>query len=290
MNLNEDSYKTLISLNRFKGIVKTALSLDSKKVVIFDAGVKAKLSKKDSSAVGILTARASTGNLAEVSIKNKSISVSIEKNVAIATLGCQMAGWSINIAGDNAMGSGPARILARKPGNIFEKISYKEKSENAALILESNRIPDLDSCRYIMEKIDPKNMAIATFKGDSEVGLLNVLARVVEIAVYRLNFLGYDVRNIASAKGSVEIPRECDMCSANDALIYNSKVELEVNSWDKTLTEKCVSTSCKSYGQKFKEIYDKAHCDFYRIDESIFAPAKIIVKEINSAKTHKAGK
>jgi methenyltetrahydromethanopterin cyclohydrolase len=85
------------------------------------------------------------------------------------------------------------------------------------------------------------------------------------------------------------MPKELGMCEANDTLIYNSLVELEVKRWDEKLTEKCVSKSSGMYGKKFKEIYEKAGCDFYKIDEGIFAPAKIKIKEVSTAKTYEAG-
>lgn len=289
MNLNENSHKTLSSLDGFEGVLKTEFKIDSKKIVVFDVGVDAKLGRRDSLNVGLLTARAAAGGLARVTSKNDSIEVVVKENVALATLGCQMAGWAISIDGENALASGPARILAKKPGSIFEKIKYGEKAINTALILESDKIPDLNACKYIMDKTNAKDAVIAVFRGNSNVGLINVLARVVELAVYRLDFLGYDVNNIASARGSVKVPRDVDMCKANDALIYNSSVELEVNNWDESLTEKCVSKSSKFYGKKFREIYEKAGCNFYRIDESIFAPARIKIKELKTAKAYQAG-
>ncbi|MBM3308954.1 MAG: hypothetical protein FJY77_01750 [Candidatus Altiarchaeales archaeon] len=289
MNLNKNSYELLAKLAGFKGVLKKEFQLDSKKAVLLDVGVDTNLSAEKALKAGILTARASAGCLADIKAEGSSVEVSIKSDVAIATLGCQMAGWAIPIQGENALASGPARILARKPKSIFEKVRYEEKSRKAALVLESNKIPDESSLKYILDKTNASELAIAVFKGDSQVGLLNVLARVVELAVYRLDFLGYDVNNIISARGNARMPEDIDMCSANDALIYNSSVELEVKSWDEKLTDKCVSKSSKAFGKKFKEIYDKAGCDFYKIDPAIFAPARIKIKEVNSAKTYEAG-
>ncbi|MFH1125592.1 MAG: methenyltetrahydromethanopterin cyclohydrolase [Candidatus Altiarchaeota archaeon] len=282
MNLNESSHKTLTSLEGFEGVLKKEIVLDSGRILIYDVGVDARLSKKNSLNVGLLTAKASTGCLADFSTKKDCIAVSINPNVALATLGCQMAGWAIDLDGERAMASGPARILARKPKAVFEKINYSESSQKAALILESNKIPAEQALMYIMDKTGASEVAIAVFKGDSKVGLINVLARVVELAVYRLDFLGYDVNNIISARGQVRIPRKAGMCEANDALIYNSNVELKVKKWDNKLADKCTSKSSKCYGQKFREIYEKAGCNFYNIDESIFAPAEVRIIEVDS--------
>jgi methenyltetrahydromethanopterin cyclohydrolase len=97
------------------------------------------------------------------------------------------------------------------------------------------------------------------------------------------------VNKIISAAGEVEIPKTLDMCNANDQLIYNSTVSLKVENWDENLLDKCTSKSSACYGKKFKEIYEKASCNFYNIDESIFAPAEVIIKDVKTATTYTAG-
>ena len=53
---------------------------------------------------------------------------------AIATLGSQFAGWQIKRGDFFAIGSGPARALALKPRDIFEKIKYEDKAEVAVMV------------------------------------------------------------------------------------------------------------------------------------------------------------
>ena len=60
---------------------------------------------------------------------------------AIATLASQFAGWRIKVDKYSAIGSGPARALALKPKKLYKKLMYKENSEVAVLVLETNQKP-----------------------------------------------------------------------------------------------------------------------------------------------------
>ena len=289
MNLSESSHRILEALEEVEGVSKREFNIDGKKILVFDVGVDVKIDEKGLVELGVLTAKAATGGLADIRVIDNEIQVSIASKVALATLGCQMAGWGVKINGEYALASGPARILARKPKNIFSRIDYNEKAEKTALLLESDTVPAASVCKYILDKSNAKEIIIAVFSDHSYTGFFNVLARVVELAAYRLDFLGYDVNRIVSGKGSVEIPSEVNMCMANDALIYNSIVELDVDGWDESLTEKCVSKGSYVYGRNFREIYEKANYNFYEIDESIFAPAKIKIMDVKRAKLYEAG-
>ena len=280
MKLNERACVLLSGLAGIDGVREKQFALNDHKATVFDVGVAARLTEKHSRKAGLLTAAASAGGLAFISINGRVLSVKIPKHVALATLGCQMAGWAIPVGGETALGSGPARILAQKPSAIYQKIRYHETAKQAALLLEAKSLPDEQTFNYVFEKTNVNELVVAVFKGDSPVGLLNVLARVVELAVFRLDYLGYDANKIVSARGSVRIPKEAGMCAANDALIYDSSVELQVKQWDDSLAEKCVSTSSSCFGKKFKELYEQAGCNFYKMDESIFAPARLTVRKV----------
>jgi methenyltetrahydromethanopterin cyclohydrolase len=289
MTLNQSSCEILKNLDKGKNTLKTTLQLPEGKVTIYDIGVKARLPEEEGMQAGATAAKASAGGLADIKIIKDTIEVRIPKNVALATLGCQMAGWAIQTQNGFMMASGPGRILAKKPKATYDKIGYDESSQTAALILETSSMPDAQTCQYILEKTKAKEAVLAAFPGDTAAGLINILARVVELAVYRLDYLGYDVNKILSAEGTVRIPKNAGMCEANDAVIYHSKVKLGVTEWDDALTGKCISKSAACYGKKFREIYNEAGCDFYRIDEGIFAPASIMVKETTTGITYSAG-
>jgi len=75
------------------------------------------------------------------------------------------------------------------------------------------------------------------------------------------------------------------MYASNDAIIYRGTVSMETENWDPELTEKAVSKASPAYGRSFKDIYNEADGDFYKIDQQIFAPARIKIKDLRDGKT-----
>jgi len=56
----------------------------------------------------------------------------------VALFGAQFAGWRVNVGNFFAMGSGPARALALKPRDLYDKINYRDESDKATIILETS--------------------------------------------------------------------------------------------------------------------------------------------------------
>lgn len=292
MNLNENSYNVLNELKKSKCVKSISFNFpDGKKATILDF-LDFRVFN-DEEKIGIKIAESSMGGLGKVKIsEDEKLHVKIPEKVAIATLSSQLAGWTIKINEKNFLGSGPGRILAKKPKEIIEKVDYYEKSEKAALILETEILPKKETCKKILDDCKAKKLIIATFKGNSKIGMINVLARIVEVGVLRLHTLGYDVKKINSAEGFVRIPKfsKDAMFNANDAIIYNSFVKIEVDGWDTKLTEKTVSNYSKFYGKKFKEIFLISGENFYKIPQEIFAPAGMKIIDLKDGKEYYAGK
>jgi len=285
MNLNFEAFRLLER-------VEDVSSYDFGSVRVLDVGVSAPLREEKAWDVAVAVAEACLGCLGKVSTREGMLSVEIPEHPALACLGSQMSGWGIKVSGKTALGSGPARILARKPRDLYSKLGYSESSKKAVLCLESDVLPDEKTCWDILNATAAEKLILAVYRPDSLVGLVSVLARVVEMGVYRLDYLGFDVRKILAAKGNVSIPKlDADvMYSANDAIIYSGLVELSVSGWDGGLTDKCVSSSSPAYGKPFKEIFKKAGGDFYKIDHAIFAPAEVKITDESSGKNYAAGK
>jgi methenyltetrahydromethanopterin cyclohydrolase len=266
--------------------------IDGRTASILDLGDSTEVNRETAKKAAVYAAESSLGGLGKVEKRGSIISVEIPEHPAIATLGCQLAGWAIDIGGKHKLGSGPARILARKPGKIIDKIGYVESSDEAALVLETDTLPDKETCKLILDATGAQKLTVAAFRDSSYIGLINVLARIVEVGVFRLNNLGYDTRKIVSAHGTVPAPAldQDVMYTANDAIIYKGKVSLETTEWDPKITEKAVSKSSASYGKAFKDICSEAGGDFYKIDPAIFAPAALVVKDDAGKKTFTAGR
>jgi len=278
LNLNLDSYRILDSIKADR----IEYNIGGKKAVVVDL-----INGNSTIENGVKVAKATMGGLGKVSYDEKKLYVEIEKDVALSTLGCQLAGWKVKIKDKAAFGSGPARILSRKPKEIFEFLEYKEKSKYAALALESEILPDERSCQDMLEKCNSDYLIVAAFKGDSKVGLFNVIARIVEVGIFRLKFLNFDVRKVTRAKGDVFIPE--DAANGNDAIIYGGAVEMKVEEWDESLTAKCVSMASKVYGRTYRDISEEVGGDFHKIDPDIFAPAMLKIENKADMKTYSSG-
>lgn len=291
LKLNQNTYSALEKLRKTKGVSSTEYVLGDKKAIVLDVGISAQTTGKAAEKLGLSIADASMGLLGKTTIKEGTLKVEISKHPVIATLGCQFAGWSVEIAGKKRLGSGPARILARKPGKIIDAAGYVESSDKAALILETSTLPGEEDCKRILEETKAKDLIIAAFREDSSIGLINVLARIVEVGLFRLHNIGYDTRKVVWSEGTVPIPPlgKDIMYTSNDAIIYRGTVSIEADGWDAALTDKAVSKSSQAYGKNFKEIFKEAGGDFYKIDPGIFAPAQVKVKDLQNGKSYSAG-
>src|SRR5262245_55454171 len=58
----------------------------------------------------------------------------------LACLGSQYAGWNLTVDKYHAMGSGPARALARRE-KLFEELGYSDHGDAAVLVLETDKPP-----------------------------------------------------------------------------------------------------------------------------------------------------
>lgn len=292
LELNQKTCRLLSKAAEYEGADSIDYEIAGKKVTVIDLGVEAEIENSTATELGILAAEASTGTLGKVRIEKDMLSIEIPELPAVATLSCQLAGWAIGIEGNKKLGSGPARILARKPEKIIDEVGYAESSRVSALMIETDTLPGKETCEKILVETGAKHLYIAAFRGDTQVGLINVLARIVEVGIFRLHNIGYDVKKIASASGSVPLIRlgKDSMYEANDAIIYHGKVSLETRAWDLQFTEKAISRSSPSYGKSFKDIYREAGCDFYKIDGRIFAPAALEITDLVDGRRYAAGR
>jgi methenyltetrahydromethanopterin cyclohydrolase len=291
LKLNQNTYLALEKVKTVKGVSCVEYDLEGRKATVLDIGVTDRIKGKSAEKLGLIVADASMGLLGKTRIDEGTLTVEISRDPVIATLGCQLAGWAIDIDGKKRLGSGPARILAKKPGKIIDATGYAESSEKAALIIETDKLPGAEECKRILDETKAKELIVAAFREDSTVGLINVLARIVEVGMFRLHNIGYDTKKVVWAKGSVSIPPlgKDIMYTSNDAIIYRGTVSLETEGWDADLTDKTVSKASLSYGKNFKEIFTEAGSDFYKIDPRIFAPAQIKVKDLLDGKSYSAG-
>jgi methenyltetrahydromethanopterin cyclohydrolase len=228
---------------------------------------------------------------------------------ALSTLASQFAGWQIKAGEFSAIGSGPARALALKPKNIYEKLGYKDEADSAVLVLETEKKPPEDIIHQIAEKckVATENLFVIVFSTTSLAGSTQVSGRIVETGLHKLERLGLDPLLVKHAWGCAPIiplhPNSGEaMGRANDAILYGGTASYIVSCEDdkklETIAKQAPSTASKMMREarqlaqknpRFLEIFKEAGFDFYKIDPDIFAPAVIILNNIKTGKTFRAG-
>ncbi|MCD6530422.1 methenyltetrahydromethanopterin cyclohydrolase [Candidatus Bathyarchaeota archaeon] len=218
----------------------------------------------------------------------------------IATLGSQFAGWKIKHEKYFAMASGPARALALKPKKLYEKIDYRDESEVAVLVLETDKIPPEEVIENVAGecKVEPEKLYLIVAKTSSLVGSTQISGRVIETGIHRLSEVGLDPKTVVYACGSAPIapvhPKSVDsMGMTNDAILYGGVVYLTLEYDDDRELEEIVksapSSSSSMYGEPFLKVFKEAGYDFYKIDPKLFAPSTLIVNNLKSGKVLTAG-
>ena len=218
----------------------------------------------------------------------------------IALFASQLAGWRIRFGEYSADGSGPARALACKPGSLFKRITYRDDSDVAVLILETDAKPPDGAAVKVAEacNVDPENLYFILTSTTSLVGAIQISGRVAEMGLFRLDYLGLDPSRVHYAAGYAPImPPHPDwgkaMGRSEDALTYGGVttflVDLEDDEELRRYAEQAPSSTSKDYGKPSYEIYRSVDFDFTKIDPALFAPASITLTNLRTGTTYTYG-
>ncbi len=215
----------------------------------------------------------------------KSVSVHAS-NPVLACLGSQYAGWSLNHNNFFSLGSGPARSLAQKE-EIFKELNYKDKSSSTCIVLEVGTNPPEEIVRKISNdcKVLPKNITFILTPTTSLCGTIQVVSRVLEVAIHKMHELKFPLNKILHGFATAPIPPIANdfisgMGRTNDAIIYGGKVSICIDGDESEiikLSENLPSFNSKDYGKPFKQIFLDYDKDFYKIDGSLFSPACVLI-------------
>jgi len=219
---------------------------------------------------------------------------------AIATLGSQFAGWRIKEGDSVAIGSGPARALALKPKEIYQELAYKDESDRAVLVLETDKPPSNELIEKVVNacQIPPENLLVIFAPTASIAGSTQVTGRIVETGLHKLRTLGLNPHAVRYALGYAPIPPLCRkfevaMARTNDAILYGGTVYYTVEYDDeealKKILQQAPSRASKDYGKPFLQIFKEADRDFYKIDHNLFAPSTLIINNAKTGRVFKAG-
>lgn len=260
--------------------------------------------------VGRRIAEICLGGLGTVAIQGGAIDTSAPISVAVhstnpvlACLGSQYAGWSLSAdeGGQKyyVLGSGPGRAVgSREP--LFEELGYRDESSHACLVLETDQAPPEAVVKEVAEscKVDPRDLTFIYAPTSSLAGNVQVVARVLEVALHKAHELHFPLENILDGVGLAPIcPPAPEFVQAmgrtNDAIIFGGRVQLYVTgpaSDAKDLAEKLPSGTSKDYGTPFAKIFERVNGDFYAIDPMLFSPAMVSVTAMETGETFVGGK
>jgi methenyltetrahydromethanopterin cyclohydrolase len=217
----------------------------------------------------------------------------------ISTLGSQYAGWTIKVGKYFAMGSGPARALARVEKKLYEELGYKDTSKKGVIVLESRKKPPEEVTEYIAEKcgIATSNLYCIVAPTASVAGSVQISSRIVEVGMHKLHEIGFDPEKVRRGHGVAPIAPVAKndskaMGMTNDCILYGGRTFFFVKSEDDDLqkiVEKVPSSTSQQYGQPFYELFKSVEFEFYKVDPLLFSPAEITINHIETGKIYHAG-
>lgn len=220
----------------------------------------------------------------------------------LACLGSQYAGWSLTQgegkSAFHALGSGPGRSLARREP-LFEELGYSDQAHTTCLVLEVDKPPPSQLVERIATDcgVAVDALTLILTPTSSLAGNVQIVARVLEVAMHKAHELGFDLASISDGMGSAPLPPPAGdfltaMGRSNDAILFAGQVQLYTSGDDdsaQSLAEKLPSSASRDYGRPFAEIFKAYDYDFFKIDPMLFSPARVIVSALKSGRSFAAG-
>ncbi len=219
-----------------------------------------------------------------------------------ACVASQIAGWQLDPPGtpQAAIAAGPARALNRtQPDHYFDLIDYRDDWHEAVVAIQTAEPITARHADIVAEacQVKPEDVYILVAPNSSLVCSVQVSARIIEQTLHRLPEEGMDINVVKYAQGyAVIAPLIQDeliaMGRINDALLYGGQATLYVDADDAAVAAvvpKITSAASGAYGRPFLEIFEDAARDFYLIPMDLHSPAAVVVNNLRSGRTYRAG-
>ncbi len=257
-------------------------------------------------AAGLALARLCMGGLGHVRYTSLTIGGEAWPGVHVWTdhpteccMASQYAGWAINPDGFFAMGSGPLRAKARVEKELFAKLGYVEDAARGVLVLETRTLPTDDVASWVARKagVAPHAITFAVAPTASLAGGVQIVARVIETGLHKMDTLGFDVKRVVSAMGTAPLATTArnDLRAigrTNDCVLYGGQARYTIRAEDDELAElakRLPASASSDYGTPFYDIFKRYDNDFYKIDPMLFSPAEVWLTSATSGRTFHAG-
>ncbi len=222
------------------------------------------------------------------------------RDVALATLGSQLAGWRLKIDGYVAMASGPARALARVEQDLFDELGYHDDSTVAVLVIESREIPPPTVTSKIagLCGVSPADLYCVVVPTASLCGSVQIASRIVEVGVHRLHQLGLTPPEFRRGYGVAPVAPVADsdakaMGLTNDCILYGGSTFFFVRPQEgrdlASIVQRAVSSHSPQHGTPFYQLFKSVGFDFYKVDPALFSPAEMTVNDVTTKDIYHAG-
>ncbi len=271
---------------------------------LIDAGIEARGGLE----AGRLIAEICMGGLGRVALTSGSGTWALGVNVhslepVISCLGSQYAGWSLAHGEGKgafyALGSGPARALAQRE-ELFKELNYRDQAQRTCIVLEVDKPPPQEVIEKVARdcSVECENLTVILTPTRSLAGTVQIVARVLEVALHKAHALKFPLAQIVDGAGNAPLPPPApDFVKAigrtNDAILFAGAVQLYVDCSDdaaRALAEQLPSTQSRDYGRPFAEVFKAVKYDFYQIDPQLFAPAEVLVSNIATGNSFRGGR
>jgi methenyltetrahydromethanopterin cyclohydrolase len=280
---------------------KLGVSLHESGCTVVDAGIQ----HAGCAEAGRLIAEICMGGLGDVSLQadnrfagfTQAIAVTSNQPV-LACLASQYAGWALSHEKFFSLGSGPARALAQRE-DLFKELEYKDAADSTCIVLETDKIPPVQVIEKIVRdtQISADKLTIILTPTTCIAGVVQIVGRVLEVALHKAHTLHFPLENIVSGSGLAVLPPVAKdfmtaMGRTNDAILFGGSVTLNVKGDDaaaEALASNLPSSASKDYGKTFAEVFKSVNMDFYKIDPMLFSPAKVTVTNMDTGHVFEGG-
>lgn len=281
--------------------LQLAVSKHEAGCTIVDAGIHS----AGCAEAGRIIAEICMGGLGQVALQadhrfadwHEAVAVSSTQPV-LACLASQYAGWALSHEKFFSLGSGPARALAQRE-DLFKELNYMDTATSTCIVLETDQIPPVQVIEKIVRdtKIAPEQLTIILTPTTSIAGVVQIVGRVLEVALHKAHTLHFPLENIVSGTGLAVLPPVANdfmtgMGRTNDAILFGGYVNLQVKGDDQAaaqLARDLPSSASKDYGKTFAEVFKFYDMDFYKIDPMLFSPAQVLVTNVDTGNAFEGG-
>jgi methenyltetrahydromethanopterin cyclohydrolase len=126
---------------------------------------------------------------------------------------------------------------------------------------------------------------------------VQVVARVIETGLHKMETLGFDVTKVVSAEGTAPLPPVAKndiraIGRTNDCVLYGGQARFTMRGEDDELAKlasQLPATTSRDYGTPFYETFKRYDSDFYKVDPLLFSPAEVWLTNVTSGRTFHAG-